>query len=107
VCGIRRRGRPLRVDAGFESLLRQAEGFREARTDLRDELTSLATNGDDRQRVQPLLESLTAGNEILREAEGLVSDDDPRAAYRRPDDRTRELSVQARLTDRLGLGDCG
>jgi hypothetical protein len=98
---------PLRVDAGFENLLRQAEGFREARTELGDELTALATNDDDRQRVEPLLESLVAGNEILRDAEGLVSDDDPRAAYRRLDDWTRELSVQARLTDRLGLGDCG
>ena len=98
---------PLRVDAGFENLLRQAEGFRRARTDLRDELTALATNDDDRQRVQPLLESLAEGNEILGEAEGLVSDDEPRAAFQRLDDWTRELNVQARLTDRLGLGDCG
>jgi hypothetical protein len=98
---------PLRVGAGFEDLLRQAEGFRKARTDLRDELTALAPNDDDRQRVEPLLESLVAGNMILTDAEGLVADDDPQAAYRRLDDWSRELSVQARLTDRLGLGDCG
>ena len=98
---------PLRVGAGFDDLVRQTSGFAAARTDLAESLRRLATNEDDRAKLQPLFDNLAAGTVALEDARQLDGDSKPDAAFRRLDDFTRLDDAEARLTKRLGLGDCG
>lgn len=98
---------PLRVGAGFEDLVRQAAGFAAARSSLADALRGLATTDDDRAKLQPLLDNLAAGTRALDDARELDGQDKPEAAFGRLGDFTRLDDAEARLTKRLGLGDCG
>jgi hypothetical protein len=98
---------PVRVGAGFDELLRQIDTFSTARAALGDDLRTLATTDDDRQRVEPLLDKLAEGNRVLSAAKELAGDGRLRPAYNRLDDFGRVSDAQDRLALRLGLGSCG